>query len=396
MSAPSLAQSLADDAGPFYRPILSSQVDRYATIAGLDADQKQSVRALYRGYKDAFKQAEKATSQELEKQLNASRENPRGPQDRRERMKQIRRFIEDTKVLESTFFDDFQAILRPDQTERMKSVKLARSRDYGLRFAAMAGDGVDLAKLFDDLKLVRTSEIAEALDDYESQMQRQLEAKDQIFTTFFDLSMNEAEPDPEKVNEMFSKYIEQSVRIRDLNRQSSRLIASLLPEEKQDLWNRELKVRTYPTVYRKLAADKALIATKEFKQLTDSQRDQLTSIQESYQRNLEAVNQRWMAAIDLWQTKLSTEGLDIIGSHLSAGSDDPLNKARQERKDLDAKTLSQVKQLFTQDQQAQLFPNDDSSAPQISDSMNDIAPFASGDDAIEDEWASEEDEMEDK
>lgn len=394
LTTPTNAQSLVSEAGPFYRPILSTQVERYARIANLDADQKASVKALYRGYKDAFKQAEKKGAEDIEKQLTKSREGSGGSHDRGDTMQIIWNFVEQTKTLERTFFEDFQAILKPEQSDAMKAVKLARSRDYGLRFAAMAGDGVDLTKMCDELKVPRTGEVAEALDEYETQIQRHLETKEQIFQTYFQRMMKEGDTDTTQITELFKKFIEQSVRLRDTNRQSSRLIVSLLPEDKQRIWEREFKARSYPTVSRPLAADKALRAIKQSKDLTDSQRKDLLIIEEGHQRSLDAVNQRWITAIDQWQNKLVSEGLDVMGSLMSAGDDDPLTKARKEREELDKKTLSQLEQFLTQEQQKLLGEEDDTKSAKISDELDDIVPFATQEEELEESWANDA-EMED-
>ena len=219
-----------------------------------------------------------------------------------------------------------------------------------MRFAFVAGEGVDLVALLDRLK-VKTepgSELESTLADYEVQIDSLMVEKQKLVRASlkraFKLQKN-GMPDFELVGSIISDLYTLGTRTRDTNRRFIRLIEPHLTDEAKAGLTSEVRLISFPRVYARTLGDKVLDAARQLPNLTPEQSDELTSIAASFTKDLEGVNQRYAAAIESTQERFPKDFLIIMQMRRETAGDDPLIKVRAEREDLQQSVFKRVKAL---------------------------------------------------
>jgi len=378
LASPAPAQEMARSAGPLFQPVLRRQVEHYAAILNMDAEQKSSALMLYKGYREAFRQIETAG----DKKLHADAEkkaDPDGNQPRTAEFDAVNDFLAETKKLEASFFDDLKATLRPDQAEKFIRVERARHRDTGMRFSLAAGEGIDLAAIAETLKIERKGAIGEALDEYEAQTDRHMLSKADLFTglynTFGKSMMESKQRDMEEIQKVIKTVADHSIKVRDSNRRHARAIGSLLSDEQRPLWDREVRERSYPRVYAGSHVSKVFTHAEKVADLTDDQRTSLASLKDSYTRDADPINTRWAAAIDEKQSKFAEKGIAMIMELAGLDEKDSLVQNHKARRELDKQTLERITAILTEGQRDTLPPNPRAGEGGDEAIMRDIMPI---------------------
>lgn len=385
-SRPALAQpSVMDIPGPFGVPVASAGVEKYAAILELDRDQKALLRTLYQGYRGAYREAVVSSDKELE-ELNKDQDKPRMNQG----MQALQRFAEKARKVEDQFFEDIAAILTPEQAPRLERVKMVRRRDVQMKFAFVAGEGVNLLDLLDHAKAPRTPELNALRQEYETELDRLMVEKVRVMKVSLakaDKIQQNQLPDFTVVGEIIGDLYAIGGRIRDLNRRYLREAGPLLPESMRDGLNLEFKKRSFPRVYKPTLAQKCLSMTKDLEGLTPEQAADIKTISAGFEHDLEPVNQRYAAAIESTQERFPKDFLIIMQSRFDPNNkEDPLVKARAEREELDQKTLTRLRGVLKADQFQKL--------PQYDDEIDKMPDFLPNLNARNDwnKWQSEQSE----
>src|SRR5690606_8397861 len=102
-------------------------------------------------------------------------------------------------------------------------------------------------------------------------------------------------------------------KIRDLNRRHADLLAAALPEEARANFAERLRMATYPQVYRRPHAERAIEAALRFADLSGEQKTALEDLHSRYERELAQANERWAREIQ----KAEDEG--VVGGMAGAG-----------------------------------------------------------------------------
>lgn len=354
-----LAQpSIMEIPGPFGMPIGATALDRYSGILGLDADQKQLFRTLYQGYRGAYREAVVAA----DKELAGLEGEHRDPNQANKGMEVLQRFADKTRTVEDQFFEDAKAIVNPNQAARFERLLMARRRDVQMRFAFVAGEGVDLLNVLESLKVKRSAELATLCDEYETELDRLMLDKVRVMKTSLGKAANiqlNGMPNFPLIGEIIGDLYAIGGRIRDANRQYARRMEPLLPEGSQSSFVLEIKKRSFPRVYAPTLAQKCLSAAKGLDDLTPDQATELQIITDSFARDLETANQRYAAAIESTQDHFPKDFLIILQSRFNRDNkDDPLTKARDDREELDQKTLTRLRGVLKPDQMKKLPQNE--------------------------------------
>jgi len=357
---PALAQEVVAQAGPFAMPISSRSVERLSDALKLDADQKALAKSLYAGYRSSFKQAAAAGDAEIHTSDEKFREE--GGQDYskmvKERTRVMRAFVDKASKLEKAYFEDLKAILTPAQAAGFDRAERTRRREVGLKFAFVAGEGIDAFQILHDLKIDRDAipGLRDEAEQYEVEIDRAMIAKDKMLRNVFDQmeKLEGPETDAKLIEKTLEEFFTSGNRLRDLHRQFVRKASALLPPDKQAAFDREVKKASFPMVYKESATDKSLAAARTITDLSPEQKTELASITEGYTREVDAANTRWAAAIEDKQSKLSGNFMAMMMGGGEEASDDPLKLAREARKALDERTTARVGQLLKAEQKEKL------------------------------------------
>lgn len=340
------AQDISEIAGPFGLPISGATFERINTSLGLDQEQKQFARQLYQGYRGALRQTMADTNKSLQNMQEVE------PADRANRgIIVLDEFADKHEAVERGFFEDLKVVLRPDQLPALESVLRARRREVQMRFAFIAGEGVDLVRVLEHVGATPApgTEAAGFVQEYEETMDRLLLEKQKLLRASLKRAFKiqkEGLPDFELIASIVSDLYALGARIRDTNRRFIRLIEPVLSEGVRAELTQEVRQLSYPKVYARTLPMGMLKEAGSIPGLTAEQRDEISSIEAAYLRDLEAANQRYAAAIDSTQERFPKEFLAVMQLRNSTSPDDPLVKARLEREELNQRVFSKLRALL--------------------------------------------------
>jgi hypothetical protein len=332
--------------GPNAGMISKKSVEKYGKVLGLDADQQQAAGALHDGYASEYQTAQKEFRDAMA-ELTRSFEESQDHSVFRDKMPVARtKRQERVEKLEATFMADLQALLATEQSARWPAVERQRRRETTLRGGAISGEGVNLIDIVEGLGVPASGDLAQTLDQYESDLDRALVNKQKA--TEGNQSFDGGRVDIEAFQARMAKMREVGMALRDINQRYARTIEALLPESKQFEFGTSVRKATFPRVYRPSNAARQLDAALKFDDLDASQKQSLAALKETYDREVAGVNERWAAAIEE-DEKSGQGGMMAMGDGAMmqirmGGEDDtsPVAQASKARRELDDRTRDKL------------------------------------------------------
>ncbi len=355
--------------GDAFSPSVDSrEMGRYGDILGLTADQRNLVRELFDGYQQEFR----ARAQEARDKLDAMREQMREERNP-EAFGEIRRLTEDFRKartqMEQTFFSDVQLVLTPEQAALWPKVERTRRREQsmagrgagGFGQVSLSGERVDLIRLIAEEKLA--PEVLAAVDPtlqtYEEELDKALiernrlteESATQIGELMAGGGMEQA---GDKLQAIVQRVRDAAIRVRDLNRRYARQIEDLLPEAERGRFAAAVQQASFPQIYRTSNSSRQISAALGFSDLTEEQKTGIAALNESYTRDIAALNDKMAQAqeqselsFDVRQMMRGRRGGPGGGQDQADRPRDPLQEMRQQRRDLDRATQESLRQILT-------------------------------------------------
>jgi hypothetical protein len=325
----------------------------------MDKDQKEAALALQEGYKSSFKQLQ-AEVQKLSKEaMEKAQDSGDFMATMKEAVKAGKVLTDKGEKLEKGFLEDVKSLLNDSQKEKWPRVERARRRDTAMRIGFMSGQNVDLVKMLAaaGVKPDATPEIADQVERYEVQIDKDLQAfenwgKDQQANqvkamedgSMFDMS---------KVQDMMKKMGELSKAQVDTNSAFAKSIAAVLPPDKQEKFETEVKKKSFPRVYRESYVSKAIAEAEKFADLDGEQKSAVSELKSGYARELDAANKTWAAAIRDREEK-NGGSLGMMMMMGQGDGKDEVGQARKARKDLDERTKEKLLATLKEDQKKRL------------------------------------------
>lgn len=377
-AAPALARQMVfagPGGGPMGRaqepPVSSGELNRYADLLNLTDAQREAARSLLEGMQAEFQTA----AEKMREEMQALRDEAQEDGDFtafREKMPEIMSRMSDSRTrLEKGFFDDLKSTLTDDQTAKWPALERMRRRDQGLPRGRLAGESMDLARIVSDLKLPADAKqsVAPLLEQYESDLDRELIERNKAsekFPIFGPGGPAGAErrirADDEEFRRTMQEIREASKRIRDVNQRYARQILGALPPEFASSFENRVKRESFPQVFKESYAQRALRAAGEFRDLTPEQKKTLADLAEQHEREAQAINARWSAAILESEANDTSAMLSLPGGAVIAmrdgeqaeGRKDPVAEQREARKKLDDRTVESLKSALNEDQKSRL------------------------------------------
>lgn len=343
----------------FEPAVTSRSLETYSKMLGLDSDQQTAAKALLEGYQQSFADlADKARdtmASMREEMRNAFAEGGPDPELFRKMGDEFTKFRKSGTELEQGFFNDLKAVLTPEQTQKWTSVERLHRRETSLGRGLLAGERVDLFKLVDDAKL--TPEARKSLDqilsDYEAELDREIVARNAAYDAaqgrIREFFQDPSNPDAMKA---FEDGRTASLRLREVNRKYARQIEGLLPEESRAAFAASFRRESYPEIHRPTYASRALDAAAAMADLDEAQKASISSIRESYTRDLNAVNREMEEARDKRETSGKLE--DLMPRRWGGGGRDDGDPLRERRMSLQDAVIEKLRSVLTPDQFAAL------------------------------------------
>ncbi len=303
----------------FEPAITTRSLESYTKLLGLSPDQQSAAKALLEGYQQSFDTLAgeaRDRMQEMREAIRAEMADEGGGRpggDAFRRMgDEMDKFRKARTELEDGFFNDLKAVLTPEQSDKWPRVERAHRREQTVGRGLMSGERLDLVKVVDDLKLdpAARAELEPVLDQYAAELDRKLidrnAAYDAVQVKMRAMFQN---ADDTGIEKAFQDGREASTGVRDVNRKYVRQIEGLLPDDAKPAFNEVVRRQSYPLIYRQTYGSRALAAASELTDLDDAQKATITSIRESYARDLAGINRELEAATDKREQSLNPQDL---------------------------------------------------------------------------------------
>jgi hypothetical protein len=376
-------------AGPLGLPYPRRSLDHACAMLGFDPDQHAAARALYDGYRAAYRQATIDTNkadEEASKDAADFDAAIRGSADR------AFAYIEKIRALEKSLLSDVHALCTPDQAARFPAVERARRREIGLRIAFCAGEGIDLPQVLDALKLDRsTPAFTDILNRWELDADRLLIEKDRfILSSIKGLMGGGFGEDPEarmkKLQEFVTGLMKVSGQVRDTNRRAIREIEPLLTEAQLDDFRDRINLLTFPRIWGPAPVEKSIDAALRLGDLSPEQRPQVQAIRDDASRLLPPIKARMAAAAETMQARLADNMIAMSESDHEDESE-PFYAIRREKRAIEEKLRERLDAALTQEQRGRIPKDEDGHGGREAEFFPDFGEKFEKD---FEEWAAEE------
>lgn len=340
-------------------PVTKRGLDAYMRLLGLTDDQKEAAKALFEGHQTAYR----AIQKEMQEKMAALGEKAREDGDFSVYQKEMPAIMKDVAAkaegLEQGFFNDLKAVCTDAEAANWPSVERYHRREKAMRFGFVSGSAVDLVSVMERIKASPTnaSEAKDTLLAYELEIDKILVDFEKVGK---EAQKDMMEPgamfDMKRVETMLRKFYDGGSQVRDVNRTYARRIEGVLGDEDRAKFTLEVQRRSFPRVYRQSYPDQLFTAAMGFADLSKEQKEQLASLKESYVRDAAPVNAEWAKATEAKEAEAGGSIMVMIQGFQGGGGDpnDPVKKARDARKELDAKTKTAIEGVLTPEQKAKL------------------------------------------
>lgn len=342
--------------------ISGKDVEKYAKILELSADQLTAVQTLHEGYLAAMKEQSDKRNGLMEKAREEFRES-RDPSVWQEMMEAATKIADAQKRIEKTFLDDVRSVLTDKQSGAWTKVERTRRRDETLRSTGgiISGEGVDLVKMVENLKLddAQMKPIEPTLDRYEGELDSALVNRNKVIEENMGKQRQLMEQvmggNTEEADKILAVIRDASLKIKDLNKRYGREIEAALPADIAPKFAEEFRKESFPRIYRQSRQAQSVIdASMKFEDLTEAQRAGIQSIADSYKRDNANLNKKAEEAQEASEKTMTVKSM--MGGMFGGGGDPAQEELRTSRRELEKKTVDAVKALLTDTQKEQLPP----------------------------------------
>lgn len=336
--------------------------EAYVRILGLDADQKEVAKDLMDGNRAANKSLMEDMQAKSRQVMEKAREGggwEKVQTAMREEMPKIAQdFAEKGEKLQTQFFDDLKGLLTEQQLEKFPAVDRHRRRELSMRFGLAFGANTDVVEITRLAKIDADTneEIKAAIERYELDLDSVLKGYEKLAKDTQKSAMESMWSDPTKMEEALKPLNDAAKQIRDINLAAVKRVAGLIADEgKRGEFELEVKRREFPRVYRESHVQSSLSAAIKLASLDDSQKSQLASVKEQYERDAASVNDRWAKALEEKEEKAGGRIKMLMGfMGMDEEQEDDATKAKKARNELDENAAKRLESILKEEQRAQL------------------------------------------
>ncbi|MGE4197839.1 MAG: hypothetical protein AB7G11_12025, partial [Phycisphaerales bacterium] len=297
------------DWGPdtFRRPALSTRaIDEISSRLGLSASQRRAAESLVAAYSAEYASL-LARADEVTKNINEFVADNSQPGEWYHLTFAMRRkLIGRIDSLDKGLLDDLHALLSAEQEAGFPILQRRVRRERFLRLAERGGPSIpELTDLMKQLRLdpVTSAAIAPALEQYEIDLDRELQEFIALFNRYYDewsktidRYTGRSGEAPQVILDLAKDLAEESRKLSGLRRRHVERLQASVPPDQRAAFDAELNRRLYPAIFRAGKATRILSGVLELKDLDPALRAAVLDMQERYDRDLAAANQKWLDA----------------------------------------------------------------------------------------------------
>lgn len=345
----------------FSSPVTNREIDLFTQVAGLTTDQKEAAKTILEGYQVNFRSRSNRVQRDMDRVREKFQET-RDPSVWLELRTTMQDFRAERAAMEEQFFSDFKSLLTPQQVERWPAIERAHRRSRTLGRGMISGERADLIQIMESsaFPVDVQATVLPVLGDYEEALDRALIARNKAYDEVADAFQQGGMGDGfARVQELFAKGREASVRVRELNRRYARQIMDMLPEPSKEAFDLAFKRASYPDVYRPTSAGRQINAAEQFTDLDDTQKESLSAVKATYARSLAAINEKMAAAItkreeEFDPRQMMQQRMGRGGRGGGQGDNDQTADLRREKRALDETTAANLRKILREDQVGRL------------------------------------------
>ncbi len=344
----------------------SKDLDELAQRVGLSEDQAAAAEALFQGYLEQFN----ASAQIWRSEIEAMREEMREERDfsrLREIPALMLKWRAERAKMGQALQEEVKLLLDEKQQSRWVDWERAYRRQHALPEGRLAGEQLNLIELVEelDLSLAASGDLLDVLSQYEHELDRALQERETALPEV-EQTMSEAmqEQDVEVALSAYKAGQELRQKVQEVNRRFAARCQALLPAERQQAFARKVQELSYPQVFRPTRAEGAFAAVLNLESLDRDQRAAVESLQERYQKDLEANRQAQIKQIDGAETSDEPRWLERMRQREEGDGEDggdwrdrfdPENmpdemRVRMEQRELERDTLRHLRDTLTEQQ----------------------------------------------
>ena len=269
-----------------------------------------------------------------------------------------RTFLAKSMKLNKGIMDDLKALLDSEQAARWADIERLHRRKSTLTWGGRVADQIDLVDLIKGMRLDETvaTSIGATLRQYELDLDRELQARvkyiEDTGEAWFKLM---EEYDETKWTKMGKEFADVNKKVGEVNDRYRRMLGSELPEEPAKEFLKRVNQAIYPKIYRTSHTDMVLEAAAKLEGLDAATLEGIKGVKENYERDTEAANQKWAAALTEQDERIEKDGGQQAMWWGNWRPEDPkVQEARAARRAIDKKATAAVKAMLSDEQRKKL------------------------------------------
>ncbi len=338
-------------------PVTTAQLERYAKVLGLTADQREAAKALVEGAEKQSREAGEKMREEFRKAREAEENGGGGggpPEGMRERMDKMRTEREN---LEKATLSDIKSILTPEQEKLWPSVERMRRREAVGRQGMISGERVDLLEIAERQEWAAEvkAKAKPVLEAYEMDLDRALVQREEVYRDGMGAVREKMrDGDEAGAQAIMDRGRQASQRVRDVNKKYARELEEILPDAgKQALRGAVLRA-SFPRIYNPRLAERQLEAAGKLKGLDTAQAEQIKALSEKSGRDYKALRDKLVAATEDAENNLKVG--DMRQRFRGGGGDEEgvMGDLNRERRQLDRGVEAKLKEILKPEQMKEL------------------------------------------
>jgi len=346
--------------GGFAAPISKADLKKFGATLALDADQLSTAEVLLEAMQAEHDVIAKQARKEMDR-IRMEFEDSRDPSIWRDEFpKAMEAYQKGSQSLEKQFFEDVKMLLTPAQTERWPKVERLHRRIKSLPAGMLSGESVDLIATVEQLKLeTPPAELTATLDRYEADMDRALIDRDKLREERTAGMMRGGfNFDMEQLRKDMAELRKAGLTVCEVNQRYARTVEATLPEERRAEFAQQVRVESFPRVYRETHTGKCVKAAAGFTDLSGEQKATIAELLATYEREVKSLNSKWADAV---QASEADGGGDPMAMFMGGGEDGAVADARKAKRELDRVTREKLMAVLNEEQKERLPEREDES-----------------------------------
>lgn len=350
--------------GGFSRTIAAPTLEKYCGVLGYDESQRTAAKAFHEDYLRGVAEADKALADANKKMKELMEDG-----DHQEAMKKMGenqgKYAKAKSDAATQLLANLKDLMKADQAPRWEKLERMRRRESISGGFMVAGASVDLIDVMGALKLpeAEAAKIAGPLDEYErdfdhaiadynrfqarreEEQRKKEKGKEGGEEASFNLDM-------EEIQKMMEEDRKEAGKLRDVNKAFVGRLGAALSDEWKKKLDKEWLARAYRRIFAEPHTLKQLKTAVGFGDLTADQKTKVSEMLETYQKELEVANAKWLDE----QQRAEADGKDGGGMPFMGEDNTPegLKKARSARQELDKKFSKSLREILSEEQKDRL------------------------------------------